>query len=122
MGKPYDEDIDMRIEDWMSYECFVKTKNEKAARQMLDKIVKYKRAGGEPRPTFNNLITAWALKKLGKESEAVQYLSEIASKNPNNKIARWTLDAYNGNAPKLDAEANESYDILQQLMVLQLSS
>ena len=122
VGKPYDEDIDMRIEDWMSYECFVKTKNEKAARQMLDKIVKYKPAGGEPRPTFNNLITAWALKKLGKESEAVQYLSEIASKNPNNKIARWTLDAYNGNAPKLDAEANESYDILQQLMVLQLSS
>jgi hypothetical protein len=117
-GKPYDEDIDTRIEDWMTYECLMKTKNEKAARQSLDKIIAYKPAGGEVRPTFNNLITAWALKKSGKESEGSRYLSEIASKYPDNKIARWTLEAYNANAPKLDGESDANYIILQQLMTV----
>jgi tetratricopeptide (TPR) repeat protein len=116
VGKPYDEDIDMRIEDWMTYECFSKTKNEKAAKQMLDKIVAYKPAGNEVRPSVNNLITAWALQKSGRESEANDFLNKVLSKYPDNKIAKWTLEAYKGNASPLDIESNDSYDILQVLM------
>ena len=118
VGKPYDEDIDMRIEDWMSYECFAKTKNEKAAKQMLDKIIAYRPGGENARPSINNLITAWALKKTGRESDASRFLKEVAAKYPDNKIARWTLEAYDGKASALDIESNDSYDILQQLMAI----
>jgi predicted Zn-dependent protease len=116
VGKPYDEDIDMRIEDWMTYRCLARLKDEKAAKQMLDKIIAYRPGGEETKPTFNNLITAWALKKAGKESEATQFLDQIASKYPDNKIAKWTVDAYHGNASPLDIEANDNYDLLQHLM------
>jgi predicted Zn-dependent protease len=116
VGKPYDEDIDMRIEDWMNYECLAKSKNDKGAKQILEKIIAYKPRGEEVRPSVNNLITAWSLKKLGKESEAKRLLTELLAKHPDNKIAKWTLDAYNGNPSALDIEANDNYDLLLQLM------
>jgi predicted Zn-dependent protease len=117
-GKPYDEDIDTRIEDWLSYECQLKINNKKAANQMLDKILAYKPSSGEARPTVNNLVTAWALKAAGRGEEGEKMLKEAAAKNPSDKIAQWTLEAYNGNAPKLEVESNDSYNILQQLMAV----
>lgn len=117
-GKPYDEDIDSRIEDWLSYECLVKSNNTKAARQMLDRIISNKPSSGEDRPTVNNLVTAWALKKAGRAAEGEKILRDVAAKYPGNKIAQWTLDAYNGKAEKLEVEANDSYDILQQLIAV----
>jgi predicted Zn-dependent protease len=118
VGKPYDADIDTRIEDWMSYQSFVKTKNTKAAKQMLDKILAYQPKGEEARPSFNNLITAWAMRASGRESEASQMLQQIAAKHPDNKVAKWTVDAYNGNTSPLDIETNDNYDILQHLIVM----
>ena len=115
-GKPYDGDIDTRLEDWLSYECLVKTKNSKTAKQMLDKIITYKPGKEDPQPSVNTLVTAWALKQSGRAEEAEKLLNDIVAKNPSNKIAKWTLDAYHGNESKLDVESNESYDILQQLM------
>ena len=56
------------------------------------------------------------MKASGKGSEASRMLQQIAEKHPDNKVAKWTADAYNGNASSLDNESNDSYDILQQLM------
>jgi predicted Zn-dependent protease len=117
-GKPYDEDIDSRIEDWLSYECQLKGNNKKAAKQMLDKILAYKPSSGEAHPTVNNLVTAWALKAAGRAEEGNKMLKDVAEKYPSDKIARWTLEAYNGNASKLEVESNDSYNILQQLMAV----
>ena len=117
-GKPYDEDIDSRIEDWISYECLAKSKNTKAANQLLDSIISYKPSSGEDRPTVNNLVTAWALKKAGRAAEGEKLLKDVAAKYPENKIAQWTLNAYNGKAEKLEVEANDSYQILQQLIAV----
>ena len=104
------------IEDWMNYEWIAKSKNDKASKQILEKIIAYKPRGEEVRHSVNNLITAWSLKKLGRESEAKRLLTELLAKHPDNKIAKWTLDAYNGNPSALDIEANDNYDLLLQLM------
>jgi tetratricopeptide (TPR) repeat protein len=117
-GKPYDEDIDSRVEDWMTYQCLVKTNQTAAAKKLLDKIIAYKPGRHEGRPSVNNLVTAWALKKVGKGEEGEKLLKDVADKYPDNKIAKWTLDAYNGNAGKLDGEGNESYEILRELMAM----
>ncbi|MEJ7676153.1 MAG: hypothetical protein WKF59_26495 [Chitinophagaceae bacterium] len=39
VGKPYSEDIDERLEDWLAYESYAKQGNDKAAKEMLDKIL-----------------------------------------------------------------------------------
>jgi predicted Zn-dependent protease len=116
-GKPYEADIDLRLEDWLSYECLVKTKNEASAAKMLDNIVSYtSKIQPQSLPNVNNLISAWALKKTGKAAEAEKFLKDIAAKHPSDPIAQWTLDAYRGNATKIDLKSNENYNILQQLM------
>jgi len=117
-GKPYDEDIDTRIEDWLSYECQLKINNQKAAKQMLDKILAYKPSSGKVNNTVNNLVTAWALKAAGRAEEGEKMLKDAVAKNPSDKIAQWTLEAYSGNASKLEIESSDSYNILQQLMVV----
>ncbi|MBL7696849.1 MAG: DUF5107 domain-containing protein, partial [Chitinophagaceae bacterium] len=116
-GKPYDEDIDSRLEDWMNYKCFVKMNNKKGAKQMLEKIVAYTPHGRrESRPNVNNLISAWALKQSGKATEAEKLLKDAVDSHPSNKVAQWTLAAYNGQKTGLDVESNENYEILRQLM------
>ena len=117
-GKPYDQDIDVRLEDWLTYDCQMKTNNSKAAKQTLDKIVSYTGSTAQARPNVNNLITAWALKKNGKGDDAEKFLKNVLAKNPSNKVAQWTLDTYEGKASTIDTEPNESYALLQQWMAL----
>lgn len=116
-GKPYDEDIDSRLEDWMSYQCLAKI-NKNAAKQVLQRIIDYKPAKENASPSVNNLITAWALKESGRAEEGEKMLKNVSTKFPSNKVAQWTLEAYNGISSTLDAEGNESYDILQLLMAM----
>lgn len=119
-GKPYEDDVDERIEDWMSYKCFVKN-NAKAATQMLDKIKMYTMghaAGG--RPSVNNLVSAWALKNSGKEEEGQIFLKNIADKHPSSVISKWTLEAFAGRAGAVPAEVreNDSYRFLEMANAL----
>ncbi len=72
VGKPYSEDIDERLEDWLAYESYAKQGNDKAAKEMLDKILSKPQ---ENKPSINNLITAWALQKTGKPDEAKKLLN-----------------------------------------------
>ena len=63
VGKPYDEDIDMRLEDWMSYLVYEKTKKTDLAKTTLEKISKVK--SNNPQPL--QLVTAWAMEKQGSK-------------------------------------------------------
>ena len=78
VGKPYNDDIDERLEDWLAYEVYSKQGNEKAAKEMPDKIVS---KPPESRPSVNNLVTAWALQKTGKPDEAKKLLNDWIKKN-----------------------------------------
>jgi predicted Zn-dependent protease len=117
-GKPYDEDIDERLEDWMAYESYSKKGDEQAAKQMLDRIVA--KAPGR-RGSVNDLVTAWALQKTGKRDEAKKILNEWLEKNPDNIVAKWAVEAYNGDIKSLpdDVNTNENTRILQQLVNIQ---
>ena len=55
----------------------------------------------------NTLITALALKKLGRPEEGEKLLNEWVKKQPDNKMAQWCRDAYSGNiAPIPDELSN----------------
>ena len=103
-GKPYKDDIDERLEDWLAYQNYVHLKNEAAAREMLDKILSFDKKAREDGSNFassNSLITAWALNKTGKAEQAQAYLKQLLNKNPDNVWAQWTMNTYNAKTFKL---------------------
>lgn len=119
VGKPYEEDIDERLEDWLAYESYAKQGNAAAAKKMLDKILSQSK---ENAASVNNLITAWALQKTGKQDQAKKLLETWVKKDNNNALAHWVMDAYNGDPKDLqeDINTNENYRILSQLINLKL--
>jgi predicted Zn-dependent protease len=125
VGKPYTEDIDERVEDWLAYENYMRLGNEQAARQMLEEILAfepYKNENGNVFPSVKNLVTAWALQKTGKPDEAEFFLKHWVEKEPENNLAKWTIDAYNGNYSKLPDETptDENYRVLQRWITISM--
>src|SRR5688572_7188068 len=86
VGKPYDEDIDMRLEDWMSYLIYEKTQKTDLAKASLGRIEKVK----NNYPQATQLVTAWAMEKRDQKKEAIQWLDQLIQKYPGNKILLWS--------------------------------
>lgn len=112
-GKPYDEDIDERLEDWLAYQNYIHLKDETAALQMLDNIFSFNK-GGNYFSSPNNLITAWALSKRGKPGQGEKFLQGRLKKNPDDVWTQWAINISKGKAYKLPEEkkANENYKVL----------
>jgi tetratricopeptide (TPR) repeat protein len=124
VGKPYTADIDERVEDWLAYENYMGQGNEQAAKQILDEILAFKpyNENGNVFPSVKNLVTAWALQKTGKPDEAEKFLKEWIKKEPENNLAKWTINAYNGNYFKLpdETQTDENYRVLQQWITISM--
>jgi hypothetical protein len=90
VGKPYDEDIDMRLEDWMTYLIYDRTKKTGLAKSALEKINKVK--NDNPQPL--QLVTAWAMEKQGQKDEAVRWLDQLIQKYPQNKMMLWVKSTF----------------------------
>jgi predicted Zn-dependent protease len=125
VGKPYDEDIDERVEEWLAYESYARQGNEQTARQMLDQILAfepYKNENGNVFPSVKNLVTAWALQKTGKADEAEKFLKDWIEKEPKNNLAKWTIDAYSGNYSNLPdgTPTDENYRVLQRWITISI--
>jgi len=123
VGKPYDDEIDARLEDWLAYESYAKMGNTKSAQKMLDNILAfplYHPETGRPINTANNLVTAWAMQKTGKAGEALELLEERARNHPDNEMTKWALNAYNGDVSDPGSRGNrrsdEGYRILTSLL------
>ena len=86
VGKPYDQDIDMKLEDWMSYLAYSKTGNAAQAKAALERIIN----SGTNYRQASTLVTAWAMDKQGKRAEAVQWLDELVRKDPDNETLKWS--------------------------------
>jgi len=120
VGKPYESDIDERLEDWLAYENYNKLGNEVAAKKVLTKILSYR-----PQKTFyintfssaNNLVTAWAMQRTGKPEQAENFLQDWLSKEPDNALAHWVINTYKGKYFKLQDETvkDENYRVLENL-------
>lgn len=124
VGKPYDEDVDTRLEDWMEY-MSVKDKNSKAAQTILTRIAKFNPAIENTVPKFiasNALVSAWAIEKTKGKQAATDWLNQQIKSFPEfEKMLQWSIRAFNGNA---EADANTvsndaNIRILQALQKLQ---
>lgn len=89
-GKPYQEDVDERLADWLEAVCFDKLGKQDESRAALNRIVSFR----SRREDVNTLITALALQKLGKQTEAERLLNDWAVKKSDNPLADWLLRVF----------------------------
>lgn len=121
VGKPYNNDIDERLEDWLAYLNYEKMGNKTGAKQMLDKILlsnKDKSKSGIILPSVNNLVTVWAMQKTGKPGQAENFLEEWLKNDPGNIVADWVSNIYHGKNREIPDEtiADENYRVLNKLV------
>jgi hypothetical protein len=126
VGKPYDEDVDERVEDWLAYENYARLGNDQGANQMLDHILAFKRdrdENGTIYPSVKSLVTAWALQKKGKPDDAENLLKGWVEKQPESNLAKWALNSYNGNYSELpdETQTDENYRVLHEWMTISMN-
>ncbi|HLG39581.1 MAG TPA: DUF5107 domain-containing protein [Chitinophagaceae bacterium] len=91
-GKPYDADIDERLENWMIYFCYQKLKKGKEADAALQHIIHFNLQTDNTLSTIfsaNSLVTAWAMERNGEPERASLWLSEQVKQKPADKILKW---------------------------------
>ncbi len=121
VGKPYEPDVDERLEDWMSYLCYQQMKKSNEAQAFLQKIIQFSPKIENTVSNFiaaNHLVTAWAMKDLGRNPEAVKWLDEQITQYPGKKILIWCKDVFETNkitSPGIQ-EQDASVRVIQQLI------
>ncbi|WP_017497328.1 DUF5107 domain-containing protein [Flavobacterium sp. WG21] len=97
VGKPYDEDIDERLENWLNYQCYTSLGDTDKAKDALQNIIAFNPKVDNTVMNFlpaNQLITAWAIEKTSSEQKAEEWLQKQARLYPDNKIVQWTFETY----------------------------
>jgi hypothetical protein len=121
-GKPYDKDIDERLENWMSYICYSKMGDKKEANLALQNITRFDLQTDN---TLSNiypasaLATAWAMEKTGKTAEASAWLDEQIKGSPDNVILKWARETYDKKRADSTGINDATVRILQGLINLQ---
>lgn len=99
-GKPYTEDIDVRLENWLAFRCYLRLKSKQRAQTMLQNILAFQlwpktRGLGDSTQRFTyergagDIVHAMALKQSGQALKAQEILDDWLKQNPGSKIARW---------------------------------
>ncbi|HJY13197.1 MAG TPA: tetratricopeptide repeat protein, partial [Flavobacterium sp.] len=97
VGKPYQEDIDERLENWLDYQCYTSLGNTETANKSLQKIVAFNPKIDNTVMNFlpaNQLVSAWAIEKTASSKQAEEWLKHQAELYPTNKIVQWSLEMY----------------------------
>lgn len=112
-GKPYEEDIDLRLENYLEALILEKTGQKEKAQRKFEQIAAAKRSGRN-QPT--DLITALALKKTNRGGEGEKLLKEWQEKEPENKIAGWAYAVYHGEDVPREIEGNDSFRMIREIV------
>ena len=97
VGKPFQEDIDERLEDWLNYQCYTSLGDDKTAMQSLQKIIAFVPKVDNTVMNFlpaNQLVATWAIEKTSTSKSAEEWLMAQARLYPSNKIIQWCLQIY----------------------------
>jgi hypothetical protein len=121
VGKPYDEDIDMRLENWMTYLCDQKMKKTAEANDMLNRIIGFEpKVDNTVRNFFpaNALVSAWAFGRLNRGDEAIQFINRQIKYFPNYRLLLWSKAVYEKDKTFIlaDNEKEANSRIIEQLM------
>ena len=114
-GKPYDEDIDLRLENYLEGLAYEKNKEKEKAQKKYAEIASAKRSR---RNNPNDLISAIALRKTGRADDGAKLLKEWVEKQPKNEMAKWAYAVYRGDTPPADVEGNDPFRLVAEVATL----
>lgn len=92
VGKPYDSDIDSRLENWLRYESFKKLNRSKEAKAELEKILQFRPGIYNTVRNFqpaNHLVSIWAFIEAGKAKEGLEWFEAEKKKYPEINLFKW---------------------------------
>lgn len=113
VGKPYDEDIDDRLEDYMESLCFAGMKNKREAAAKLNEIIQRKGAND-----FGSFIAAEANKKAGDVKNGERLIAEWLESDPENELSNWSMNAFNGKIDMSYTTDNSDFRIMKTILSL----
>ncbi len=112
VGKPYNEDIDSRLENYMEGLCYQRMKKIDQATEKWNETISFKANTN----STNTLVTALSLKNVGRYDEGEKLLSDWLSKEPDNKIAQWCTAVYTGNQRSIELDGDDNYQIIKLIL------
>lgn len=98
VGKPYDNMIDSRLEDYLEAKAVAGQGDGQKASALLSAVAGYQTSHSYF--DSGNLLSALALRELGKESEANRMVTSWSTDFPENRIAEWCTAIYRGEKEK----------------------
>ena len=108
VGKPYEESIDTRLEDFILATIYEKLNEQDKANEYYLKISAQTRVR---RFSSSELLNALTLRKLNRKQEADKIAENWLARNPDNKIAQWCTAIYNGDEAKASGLITERYSV-----------
>jgi predicted Zn-dependent protease len=104
-GKPYPEDVDERLIDWLTYQCCLKRQGTKETQKMLDKILAFQPRS--KRPGAGTIIRSLALKANGRAGEGEKLLQTWLMHEPANPMVKWGIEVFAGRPVALPANLHD---------------
>jgi tetratricopeptide (TPR) repeat protein len=100
-GKPYPEDVDERLEDFLAADCFDRQGRSADARVLRDRLA----GPGASRPGFARLLSALAAKAAGLAADGRQALAAWIADQADPRVADWGRRLFAGERPAWPAGA-----------------
>jgi hypothetical protein len=91
-GKPYPEDVDERVEDWMAAQCLERAGKPVEARVLFERLA----ASPKARGAVGGLLSAAALTGLGRQADAVRAFDEWAALQTDPRVTAWGRRIFEG--------------------------
>jgi Tfp pilus assembly protein PilF len=123
VGKPYDNEIDSRLEDWMEYACNRKM-NKKGNNVLLERILQFTPRIDNTVSNFipsNALVSAWAIEKKEGKAKAGEWIDQQIILYPHlRKALEWSRDMFENNKPPVlpDTPKDAGMRILEALVTM----
>ena len=115
VGKPYDDEIDGRLEDWMEYIA-----GSSKSGELLDRILAFKPRVDNTVRNFipsNALVTAWAMERKQGRAQAIAWLDEQIAVFPAfGDVLRWCKTAFESGRAGQFGGVDANAEILMALM------
>lgn len=110
VGKPYDNMIDNRLEDWMAALAVVGQGRQRESRQYMQQVA----FSTQDTASLNTLVQCLALHRLGKQADALALLANWSGRQEDKDMAQQGEAFFRNNADKLTGIDRQGYTFLLQ--------
>jgi hypothetical protein len=107
-GKPYPENVDERLEDWLAAQCLARRGRSAESKELLQRVTAFE---GRERGA-GTLVHALALRQAGQDAEGRRLVADWSAREPQGALAAWALRAYDGQVGPLPDGAGEDARVL----------